>query len=87
MNNEYGHLPRTLQGEGHSVMIKFLERNAGMDHLWIHAGNDRDFLYDDNVPCPEAPAKNLFNPRVKRPIQKSHLTNAAESMWNTQWHR
>lgn len=80
MNNEYGHLPRTLQGEVHCVMIKFSERKAGMDHLRIHGGNDRDLLCDDNVQCPEAPAQNLFNPWVKRPIQKTHLTNAAESM-------
>lgn len=56
---------------------------AGMDHLLIHGGNDRDLLYDDNVQCPEAPASDLFNPWVKRPIQKTHLTNTVESEWNT----
>lgn len=84
MNNEYGHLPRMLQGEVHCVMIKrCLKRLAGMDHLLIRGGNDRDLLCDDNVQCPEAPASDLFNPWVKRPIQKTHLTNTVESVWNT----
>lgn len=81
MNNEYGHLPRTLRGEVHCVMIKrCLERYAGTVHLVIHAGNDWDLLYDDNV---QAPAQDLFNPWVKRLIQENHLANTVESVWYT----
>lgn len=84
MNNEYGHLPGTLQGGVYCAMVKWsLKSQAGLDYFLIHGGNDRSRLCDDNAPSPRGTCLKPFQPRVQGPIQETHLTNTSESVWNT----